>query len=323
MTPVPAVSAHTRPVKQLAEPARLWIAWAPRAWHSAGGLWTDLAGARISGFRDAGGAPMPRLDVAAVDDLFHLPPVVGELAGERDQLATRLTEAGTPALVELLPGETTAAAGALVVYDLLQPLLAGDVGRLSVLPNGSTAAWPLIAGITDRPEIWDDGLPRLAAAGVSCVQAVAVELTAALRRWLAEERGDEAFDALFHGETASEQQFAVRAHRHGLAPFLPRPAAAVTPRQARNRRFAADLALAGEVWLRLGKPMSGGQSLFRAARGAESTRYDLAALAAEGNLAVMDWLDGDSLRIVEETAADGSSSFLEQLMNEYLDPGRD
>lgn len=314
-------SIRTRPVEQLPEPARFWIGYAPRNWRSAGNLWTDLANARIAGFHGKRGATLPEIEASALEALFYLPPVVADLAEERDRLAVSLIEAGTPVLMQLLPGETTAVSEALVVYDLLGPLLDGDIDQLAKLPPGSTAVWPLIAGITDRSEAWDEICAVLQAAGVRCVQAMVVELNPSLRRQLAEGRGDEVFDALFHGEEPSELLFALYTDRYGLEPFMPRPETGATPRQARNRRIAADLALAGEVWMRLGRAVSQGQALFRAARGAENTHHDLTALVQEDNLTVMNWLDGQGVEIIEEIVHTGQSSLLAGLLDEYQ--GRD
>ena len=209
-------------------------------------------------------------------------------------------------------------ATSLVIYDLLGVLLEGDVDRLSELPHGSLAVWPLIGGLTDRPDVWDEGCMLLKIAGVKCVQAMVVDLSASMRRKLAEGRDDDVFDALFHGDPPSEQLFATYGERYGLEPFIERPHTGISPRQVRNRRIAADLALAGEIWLRLGKSVGIGQALFRAARGAEKTHHDLAALVKEENLTVMDWLDAHSLRFVEEIVQAGHSTLLHELIEEYL-----
>ena len=50
-----------------------------------------------------------------------------------------------------------------VVYDLLPLLLEGDLGRLASLPSGATVVWPLIAGISNDPVLWQDGCGRLTA----------------------------------------------------------------------------------------------------------------------------------------------------------------
>jgi hypothetical protein len=307
-----------RPVRQLPEPARFWIVFSPRRWHSAEAAWTDLANARISDLRNALGETLPDLDTSDLDDLLYLPPVAADLAAKRDAVARQALAVGAPVLIELLPGETTTAEGATVVYDLLGALLAGDVGRLRSLPAGAAAVWPLIGGLSDREELWEEGCAALAAAGVSYVQAQVVDLAPALRRQLAESCGEEVFDALFHGERPSERKFASLAHRFGLRPFLHRPPSGTKPRYRRNRRLAAALSMAGELWLRLGRSANIGNALFRAARGAERTSHDLAALAREDNLDVMDWLESTSVAVVEDVVAHGRSALVDELLEEYL-----
>ncbi len=264
-------------------------------------------------------AELPRLDAAELDDLFYLPPVPRDQAAARDGWAAGLIESGTGVLIQLNPGDATEVAEARVVYDLLRPLLAGDVAQLAELPAASIAVWPLIPGITDSPELWQGGCAALAEAGVAVVQPSIVELRGDQRRQLAEAGGDGVFEALFHGPPPAEREFSRRAAGHGLAAFAPRPSGFGTARQLRNRRLAGDLALAGELWLRLGRSVAAGQALLLAARRADTTRRDLAALAREGNLGVLDWLDGRSVDLVAEITATGRSSSVEALLAEYLE----
>ncbi len=307
-----------RALRQIPEPGRFWIAGGPRAWPCTEGPWTDLANGRLKAFQGPPASLFPAVEAGKLDDLFYLPPVDLSLAGDRDRLARELVEAGTPAVVELRPGERPPP-GVAVVYDLASSLLAEEIGRLADLPAGAVAVWPLIAGLTDRPETWEAGCALLASAGVRAVQPLAVDLDPVVRRCLAEERDDETlFDALFHGEPPSEREFSRLAHRQGLSAFIPRPPTGVSPRQVRNRRFAADLALAGELWLRLGRSESQGQALLRAARGADRTSYDLAALAVERNLSLMFFLDRTSVEVVVELVGEGRSSLLASLLDEYL-----
>jgi hypothetical protein len=95
---------------------------------------------------------------------------------------------------------------------------------------------------------------------------------------------------------------------------------------AANRRIGGALALAAELWLRLGRPVETGQALYRDARWADRTSYDLEALAREGNLGVLP-LDPLSREIVEEVAdADDVDSDgipgprLAHLLADYLAP---
>ncbi len=195
--------------------------------------------------------------------------------------------------------------------------------------------WPLAAGLTDDPALWEAGCARLAAAGAATVQALALDLEPAERRRLVERCGEAAFEPLFHRpppDARTERDFARTAHRHGLDPFLPRPLPAPASAGAAgaggtagfrraaavNRRLAGELALAGELWLRLGRPAGPGQALYAAARQADRTPYDLAGLAREKNLAPLSWLDAAGRRMVEEGAAGESPALLADLLAEYV-----
>jgi hypothetical protein len=290
--------------------------------------------------------------------------VAAELRTPRDRAVAEVAAHGTPVLVQLFPGESPPGAqGVVALYDLLEPLLAGDVAALSELPAGAAALWPLVAGLTDSVELREEGVPRLAAAGVTVLQAVAPDLPAADRRRLfesragaggrelggdaaggreggrdADERGEEdgsavaegeeltagagdaeIFQRLFHGDLPDPRPLARAARAHGIAPFLrrllPRPPLA----GAAERETSGLLALAGEIHLRLGR-LAPSQACFRAARWIDQSGYDLRALAREGNLHVLHWLDPASRAIVEEWAETGRSETVEGLLDEYAGP---
>ncbi len=306
---------RTRAVRHLPEPSKFWIAYSPRSWRCASEPFTDLATGRLGAAH--GAKEIPTFDVKDVDDLLYLPPVGKKLRKPREKLAEALVKATCPVLVQRSPGDPPGRS-TRDVYDLLSPLLSQDVERLALVPKGATAVWPLIAGVTDHPELWDEGCSLLAEAGAECVQPVLLELSAVERRRLAEGRGDDVFDALFHGPEPSERAFSRYADRHQLKIFMVRRPLGGQPRVLNNRRLAADLALAGELWMRLGRSMSGGQALLRASRGAESTHQDLVALAREKNLRVMNWLDLKSMEMVRDLVLEGSSELLESLLDEYL-----
>ena len=82
---------------------------------------------------------------------------------------------------------------------------------------------------------------------------------------------------------------------------------------AGNRRIGGALALAAEIWLRLGRPIETGQALYRDARWVDRSTYDLEALAREGNLGVLP-LDPLSREIVAEYEEAGESERLAQLL---------
>jgi hypothetical protein len=185
------------------------------------------------------------------------------------------------------------------------------------LPAGAKVVWPLIAGLTDGRGQWAEGLEVLAAAGVRSVQPLALDLEPADKRRLVERAGEESFDALFHGGLPSERLFSKLATDHGFRPFLPRPLPPVGARRE-NRRLAEQLASAGEVWLRVGRSESGGQGLYRSARGVDRESHDLSALCREGNLGVFTWLDPLSSQVITDFVKTGSSTLVQELEAEYL-----
>jgi hypothetical protein len=318
---------EARPASQLPEVGRFWIRYIPKSWEAAERPWIHLAGAVLGDWAKGKPRAADSLSAAPLDDVLYFPPVPPRRAAARDEVARDRLMAGTPVLVQLLPGEESTVppvAGAAFVVDLLQTLLERDLGALRRLPAGSTAAWPLLPGLTDDPALWELGCRDLAAAGVRCVQAVAITLTPADRRLLAERWGGEngedgAFEALFHREPRAERELARVAHRHGLTPFLPRPLPRPPILGAGNRRIGGVLALAAEVWLRLGRAVETGQALYRDARWADRTTYDLEALAREGNLGVLPF-DPLSREIVAECEEEGESDRLARLLAEYLAP---
>jgi hypothetical protein len=84
--------------------------------------------------------------------------------------------------------------------------------------------------------------------------------------------------------------------------------------------MAGELALVGELWLRLERGRGRGEAFFRAARWADGSPHDLAALVREGNLAVLPWLDPEARQVLEEVAGCGRSRLLAQLEDAYLYP---
>lgn len=399
MSPAPPRSGDAVRVRARApEPAGLWIRYAPRAWPAPEVPWLDLGGGRLEGLEwmggrvaAGGGASQRLLELSGgpFDDLVWLPPVPQALRVDRDRLVERLLAVGTPVLIQALPGESPAAGGATVVFDLTRVLLgwhirgsgaadprsdergrqrndsrvrprppladlsvahaatpssvAGDadlddlalvdrhpsspgaapvpaaLDALDLLPPGAAALWPLVAGLTDAPDLLAAGLDRLAAAGVAVVQPFVPRLDPAGRRRLAEAAGGDAFDRLFHGSDADERAFARAAAARGLGFLLPRPLPRPPLGGAANRRLAAALAVAGELWLRLGRTPSQGQAFFRAARWADETGYDLPALAREGHLGVVEAVDAASRALIEEAAATGGEpALVAELTRAYL-----
>lgn len=313
----------TRAIRQLPELGHGWIAFVPRRWKAYHGLWADLSAGALR--RELSSRPpspvVPRIggDLGELDDLFYLPPVCESVRGERDVLAAGLVEGGTPVLLHRLPGEPCVVEGVDSVIDLGQILVEGDLEAMAGLDPTAMVVWPLIPGLGDHPDVWDEGLEELARAGVSVVLPLVVEINPRLRRQLAEGREDHIFDALFHGEPPSEYSFARHARRVGLESLPERTPHGFSVRVQSNRWLAGKLALAAELWLRLNRPVVEGQALLRAARGAEQSQQDLAALARERNLKVLDWLDARSIATIHELVGHDRSQLIEELRAEYLE----
>ena len=351
--------AGTRPRLLLPDPDRQWIRFGPRTWPCAPAgverdsgappLWLDLAGDRL-GAAGQPGCDEIELPAGPFDDVLYLPPVAARLQAARDRAAAEVAAQGTPVLVQLLPGERPPEAeGVVALYDLLGLLVAGNLDALGELPAGSAAVWPLVAGLTDSPDLRDEGVRRLAEAGVAVLQAISPDLPPTDRRRLFESRGatggdetespdagadeglepgrddevraagageEELFRRLFHTGLPDPRPLARAARAHRLAPFLPRPLPRPPLAGAANREAAGLLALAGEIHLRLGR-LALGQACFRAARWIDQSSFDLGALAREGNLHVLPWLDPMCRGIVEEWSEAGTSATVDALSAEY------
>lgn len=329
MTRAAEAPSPVRTAAQLPEPGRFWIRYVPRVWDAPEHPWVHLAEARLGEWgRNAravapvGPSILSSLLASPLDDVLYLPPVPSRRAAARDQLASSRLVDGTPVLVQLFPGEESgvpAVSGVAFVFDLLPALLARDLDRLREVRTGAAAVWPLIPGLTDDPALWDEGCALLAAAGIGPVQAITPELSPADRRWLADRWGkDEAvFEALFHREPPPERDFARAAHRHGIAPFLPRPLPRPPVRRIENRQIAGVLALIADLWLRLGRPAEQGQSFYRSARWIDGATYDLEGLVHEGNLGVLP-LDPRSREVVAEWVETGEAGLLGELLQDYV-----
>ncbi len=300
---------------QRPEPARFWVRFAPRGWPGANEPWLDLARGRLG--ESGEGEDFSPLAGVPLDDVVYLPPVPPRLAAARDRLALDHLARGTPVLLQLLAGETAAVPGAILVVDALPAVLAGDLSLLDRLPEGAGVAFPLLAGLTDDPEIWQIVGERLAAADAAWVHGIAPQLSPIERRRLSR---DDAFEALFHREAPAERDFSQALARFGFTPFLPRPLPRPPIQLRDNRRVAGLLGVAAEIWLRLGRPAEAGQALFRASRWIDATRYDVASLTREGHLGVIAEFDGLASTLVAEAVTRSGASELAALIDEYLTP---
>lgn len=301
------------------DPLHFWIGLAPRSWPVDAGLWVDLAQGGL-GVASRLPAELPiRWQVEPPGEAVYLPPVSQELESRRRDLANSIVELGEPVLIQQVvgAGQGSDSVSVSVVFDPLEALLAGQLESLAGLPTGSKVVWPLIAGLTDDPAQWEEGLGALAAAGVEHVQPLALDLEPADKRRLVERAGEESFHALFHGDQPSEQLFSSLAADRGFGPFLPRPLPPAGVRRE-NRRLAEQLARAGELWLRVGRSESGGQDLYRSARWVDRESHDLSALCREGNLGVFPWLDPLSSQVIADFVNTGNSTLVQELEADYL-----
>lgn len=322
MSPIELHPGRVEPLRlheTLPDPARLWIRWTPRDWPVPGRPWIDPARNLLVDAAPPSppAAPASRgLASRAYDDVIGLPPVPTAEGSWRDAQVEALAEAGAPVVALRLPGERRGAE-ALSVYDLTDSLLRGDPDAACEVPSRAWALWPLIPGRTDGEDVVEAGLARLAEAGAAGVQVTVPELTSRQRRKLAEEAGEEAFTALFHGRTADERRFHRRVVERGLAVFPPRPLPDA-PAVAGNRQLAALLFRLGDLERRLGRSVARGEALWAAARNVDRAEHDLVRLAREGNLDIVTWLDADVQELLEVFLRQGWSPRLKDLEREYL-----
>ena len=316
MSPAQALSFESfRPT-----PERLWIRHRPRRWPSPPGDWTDWA-RRSMGRPGRAGAELPETLTRPFDDVVYLPPVTEELRTARDDLAGAWREKGVPLIVQRLPEEE--AGGDEVesaVWDLLPALLQVELDRLAGVPRGAAVVWPLVGGLTDDEDLVEKGLALLATRRVETVHPMVLELSASARRHLARDADEATFDKIFHGSPPSTRGFSSRVVAHGLSPFLQRPLPLGPSRLTIRRRCAGELRLAAELYHLLGRPEVEAQRLLRSARWIDREDHDLAALAAESNLTIVDWFDSTSRRLIEEVLSEGSSALVAGLKDEYTRP---
>src|SRR4051794_39868294 len=101
---------EAKPAAQLPEPGRFWIRYVPRSWEPPERPFLNLApGRRGGGGRNPKPPPSalsPR-GAPPLDDVLYFPPVLPRRAAARDEVARARLMAGTPVLVQLLPGDET------------------------------------------------------------------------------------------------------------------------------------------------------------------------------------------------------------------------
>lgn len=308
-------------------PFRAWVRSAPKAWPAPPFPYLDLATGRIvwpspEGAPEQGLPPEDALPPATGP--VYLPPVAERLERAAARVALRLRRERLPVVRHRFAGVAPDAADDLepTWLDPLEawwasiPADSWSAGVSSVGEGSALAgiAWPLVAGWSPTGQALDAWLAALASLRPLCVVGIAVAVEPADRRRLVEQLGEERFDALFHGRPMGEREFARAAARRGLNPLPPWPREELgSPRVARQIELAACLREVAELGARLGASEAESAAYFAAARHLEATTLDLAALAREGNLGVVDWLPAAVRRDVEQWLERGSSERLDEL----------
>ena len=207
----------------------------------------------------------------------------------------------------------------LLVADLTAQLLRDRIPD-EVLEGlgGAVAAVPLVAGVLDaaRFAVLAADLARHA---VRAVHFVPLAPSPAARRRLAEHlEREQDYRALFHARSPDEQELARIALDQGLATTQPRPLPRSPRRLRTNRLLAGHLAEAGDLWSRMEPSGREAAPFFRAARFVDESPHDLEALARDGNLRVLEWLESGPRELVEEALRDGKASLVEELRRRWL-----
>lgn len=307
----------------LVDPARLWIRFVPRDWPWPQNPCVDLRKPTLHQVGRPIPDPVPfEAEWNGLNDVVWVPPVDAGWRSARAALIQRLSELDIPRLDHRLLGDDSSGADASTVIDVMELLLSGAVDGLARTPAERWVLWPLIPGMTDRPDLIERGLKLLRDAGVRGVHGVALELTARQRRALAEQGGEGAFDSLFHGTRSSERTFAVQVHEAGLEVFFPRPVSG-TPRLSGNRGLAASLHRAGQLWGSLGRSPVQGEAFLAAARRIDDSSHDMRRLIQEGNLGIVDWLTPEARALLRAAVRDpGAPDSLAELEREYVEATR-
>jgi len=308
-------------------PFRGWIRWRPREWPAPPRPYFDVATRRI-GWPDEGvpaSAPLPA-ELPRRPGLAVVPPVAADREGEREALRARLEAAGCPVVEIASVGDRGAPAAARTAWiDPLAAWLAGDAAEAWSRAAAAAAegaevavAVPLIAGVTPEGEELDVWLAAFRSLAPTAVLGVVAELSPYERRRLVESRGEASFDAVFHGRPPAEHLFARAAAALGLR-TLPRRLALpqLPPRAARNLELAAALWEAAELSARLGVSEAECAALFAAARRVEATPHDLAAVAREGNLGVLDWPTPAIRELADRFLSGGAVPRLDELRRRW------
>jgi len=307
---------------QRSDPERLWVRYSPKGWPIVSGLSTDLAASpdpRRSRRTDRDPVLQEPAELRALDDLLWLPPVEPSDRARRDRWVASAIVAGVPVLVQRLPGERVEAqTGVIPILDLFGTLVSGEFGELEPPAEPGLAIWPLVAGWTDRPSFVSEGLAALRERGFLTVVGVRVELAPAQLRELADLVPPEGYERLFHAPPSDRRAFGRAVEVAGLCPFFERPLPGEPPILRRNRRLAGGLYRAGELWLAVDRDEVIGQAFFRAARWVDESSKDIQALALEGNLGIVDWIESPVEEVIVGLSGEDGAPLLQELREEYL-----
>jgi len=295
--------------EQDAEPGHAWVRFSPTRWPAPPCAWVDVAAGAL-GAPSGDSAALEALLPIAVDDVLYLRPVPPVMAAARDRLAERHARRGTPVLVQVLPGDPMPEGlrEAVVVVDLLPLLLARYAGAAVAPPaegawRGAVALWPLLPAVGNAAAA-REVLPIVSRSGARWLHPVSIGLSGRQLRELAEGVEEARYLDLFHGVPPEPRAIAAIGIEHALEPLLPRPLPRPPLHGAANLRAAGELAVAAELCLWLHEAESRAHALLRAARFAERATHDLAALARDGNLAVLPWLEDEGREVVREAVID-------------------
>lgn len=309
-------------------PYRGWIRWTPRSWPAPRQACFDLADRRIVWPADDEGEgtslPDPLPSEPAV---VYLPPAAAGRRKDAEALANRLCVEGfAPVVHGFGDGWPDLAATVRWLDPVAAWLAREDAGEWcrGWRADASTlhVALPLVPGLTPAGEQLEEWVEAIAAAAPRAVVGIAAELSPVDQRRLVDRLGESSFDDVFHGSVPAEQEVARLVAAMGLSSLAAPPEVpGLSPRAGRNRELACALVEAAELGLRLGGAESECAGYFAAARHLESTSLDVAAIAREGNLALLDWLTGAAHEFVSELLTAGSSTRLQHLRARWIGDG--
>lgn len=297
------------------EPQSFWLDGSPRISGPPSRVWLDLRSGDLGGDVAVAGK-LPREEPRTL----YLPPLEPDAEEAVDALARWAEENEILLLEQVIAGgapRLESGAGVERIYDLSEALLL-DVALIDTLPPSSAAVWPLIGGLTDGQELLEQGVERLAGAGVHTVVPRPVELSPASRRRLTEMVGEASFGKLFHGAPPDERLLSRSLFRAGME-FLPKR---LLPAHADPfpLNLAAELSLVAEVLPRVGESPARAQEFYVAARWVERTHHDLEAMVRDGNIGIVPVLDDEMQEVATELLHGAErSTLLGRLVARYAD----